>query len=58
MWVTLIPIIAKYGIEFAYQFWKNIKTGGEPTEAQWDELKKLANKSYDDYIAEAKNAPV
>lgn len=54
MWAILIPIIAKYGIEFAYKLWANIKAGGEPTQAQWDELTALSKKTYEDYINEAK----
>lgn len=53
MWTILIPIIAKYGVEFAYQLWANIKAG-DPTEEQWTALRTLADKSYDDYIAEAR----
>jgi hypothetical protein len=54
MWTILAPIIARYGIEFASKLWGNIKSTEEPTEAQWEELRAVAAKSYDDYIAEAK----
>lgn len=54
MWAALIPIIAKYGIEFGYQLWQNIQAGN-PTEEQWQALLKMADKSYDDYLAEAKS---
>jgi hypothetical protein len=53
MWITLLPIIAKYGTEFAYKLWGNIKTNKEPTEADWQELIALSNKSYTDYLNEA-----
>ena len=53
MWVTLIPIIAKYGVEFAYKLWGNIKNNNEPTEADWQALIELSNKTYEDYLNEA-----
>jgi hypothetical protein len=53
MWTILAPIIARYGIEFAYKLWANIQAQGEPTEAQWEELRAVAAKTYDDYIAAA-----
>ena len=54
MWLTLAPIIARYGMEFAYKLWGNMKADSEPTEAQWEELRKIAAKTYDSYVAEAK----
>lgn len=53
MWVTLIPIIARYGVEFAYKLWANIKDNKEPTEADWQALIELGNKSYESYINDA-----
>ena len=54
MWTVLAPVIARYGVELAYKLWSNIKAGGEPTEAQWEELRQMAAKTYDQYIAEAR----
>lgn len=54
IWATLIPIIAKYGVEFAYKLWANVSSKQEVTQEQWDELLKLADKTFDDYLAEAK----
>lgn len=54
MWQALIPIIARYGTEYAYKLWSNIQSKGDPTEEQWEELRKIAAKDYDKYIAEAK----
>lgn len=54
IWATLIPIIAKYGVEFAYKLWANVQSKQEVTQEQWDELLKLADKTFDDYLAEAK----
>lgn len=39
------PIIAALRVLFSK---------GDPTPADWDEFERYANKSYDDYIAEAK----
>lgn len=59
MWTILAPIIAKYGVEFAYNLWGNIKAGGDPTEEQWATLRELAKKTASDYLkeAEAKASP-
>lgn len=53
MWTSLTPIIARYGVEFAYQLWGNIKSNKEPTEDDWQLLKGLAEKRFDDYLFEA-----
>lgn len=52
-WTQLAPLIARYGIEFAYKFWANAKNNAEPTEQEWTELRKIA-KPYDQYIEEAR----
>jgi hypothetical protein len=54
MWAVLVPIIARYGVEFGYNLWKTIQEKGEPTEEQWQALLTLARKPYDQYIAEAR----
>ncbi|MBA3357741.1 MAG: hypothetical protein H0U18_17730 [Pyrinomonadaceae bacterium] len=53
-WEILIPIIAREGIPAAMRLWTLWKTGGEPTQKDWDELAAISKKSYDDYIAYAK----
>lgn len=47
-WVELLPIIAKYGIEFAYKLWLKLAAGGEPTQTDWDELLGLSRKQAKD----------
>lgn len=54
MWLVLAPIIARYGIEIAYDIWKNIQAKGEPTEEQWAALLAKSRRGYDQYIADAK----
>lgn len=44
-WETLIPIIAQYGIPLAEQLWQKWSTGSAPTQADWDQLKALAQGS-------------
>lgn len=56
IWLDLAPIIAKYGVDFAYKLWANIKAGGDPTEEQWNDLQALAQKNASDYLTEAENA--
>lgn len=53
-WAQLIPLIAKYGLPWAYQFWQTVQNKENPTEADWQTLLNLANKPLDQYIAEAK----
>jgi hypothetical protein len=53
MWPVFLPIIARYGIEFAMQLWQNVKNKAEPTQEQWDALIQLSKKTADDYLAEA-----
>lgn len=53
MWTALIPVMVKYGVEFAYQLWANIKSDKEPTQEDWDKLLALSTKTYDDYVNEA-----
>jgi hypothetical protein len=53
MWATLLPIIAKYGLDFAYSLWTKIQTGKDPTATDWTELKAFANKDSEAYLKEA-----
>lgn len=52
-WNDILPLIARYGIEFAYKFWANAQNNTVPTEEAWAELRAIA-KPYDQYIAEAR----
>jgi hypothetical protein len=52
-WTTLIPIIVKYGVPYAYDFWTIVTTHTEPTEEAWQKLLALSQKSYGSYISEA-----
>lgn len=52
-YADLIPLIARYGIEFAYKYWANAQNNATPTESSWAELRALA-KPYDQYIEEAR----
>lgn len=53
MWAILAPIIARHGVEFAYKLWANINNNAEPTEEDWQLLRGLAEKRFDDYLFEA-----
>lgn len=41
MWITLIPIMVKYGLDFAMSLWTKIQAGKDPTPADWVELKAI-----------------
>lgn len=53
MWSTLIPIIAKYGVDFAELLWQKWATGANPTSADWADLRSLNQKTPHDFLAEA-----
>lgn len=53
-WEIIARLIVQYGIPGAYSIWQITQQHEAPTQAAWDELNKLALKSYDEYIAEAK----
>lgn len=42
MWATLIPVILQYGLPFAEKLWQQWTSGKDPTQADWDALKGLA----------------
>ncbi len=52
-WTALIPLIARYGIEWSYEFWKTIQNKEQPTEADWQSLIALANKPMVSYLEDA-----
>jgi hypothetical protein len=53
-WLTWLPIIAKHGVEFAFRLWGNIKNNNLLTEDEWNVLIGLSEKTYDDYLVEAR----
>lgn len=53
MWAILAPIIARHGIEFAYKLAALMKSNNEPTEEDWQALRSLAQKRFDDYLMES-----
>lgn len=53
MWTALLPIIAKYGLDFAYALWVKIEAGLEPTAQDWAELKGFASKDAEAYLRAA-----
>ncbi len=52
-WESIIALIIKYGIDQAYRIWQ-IAKAGEPTEEAWEQLRALSLKTYDEYIAAAR----
>lgn len=53
-WADLAPVIARYGIELAYELWKLAAAGGQPTDADWQSLIALARKPMEEYLTEAR----
>ena len=51
-WAELIPIIAKYGIPYAFELWKVITKYPAPTAEAWNALFESTQKTLEDYIAE------
>jgi hypothetical protein len=49
-WEALIPIIAEYGIPLAESLFKKWSTGTPPIQADFDELRALANQNATDHI--------
>jgi hypothetical protein len=47
-WVTLIPLIAQYGLPYVEQLWKLWTTGTPPTQADFDNLRSLASQTASD----------
>jgi hypothetical protein len=52
-WEAIIAIIAQYGLPLAESLWKKWNTGAAPTQADWDELNAIADKTAADYLAAA-----
>jgi hypothetical protein len=53
-WLDLVPIIARYGVEFAYSFWSTVKDKTQPTEEDWQSILGLVRKPMSEYLAEAR----
>lgn len=53
MWIALI---AQVGLPIAYQIWKDWQNKQNPTQADWDALFKLSQKTTAEYVAEAQAA--
>lgn len=41
-WAALIPLIIQYGLPYAEQLWKLWQSNTAPSQADWDQLKVLA----------------
>lgn len=52
-WDALALLIARYGPQWAYDFWAIVKDGNEPTETQWQAVLAMSQKSLAQYVAEA-----
>ena len=52
-WLIALQLITRYGIPAAHQIWATAKNSNEPTDADWERLKAIAQKSYQEYIDEA-----
>ena len=53
-WSTVVQLIITYGIDQAFKVWEIARQHGEPDEASWEKLRALSLKSYDEYIAAAR----
>jgi hypothetical protein len=47
-WVTLIPLIAQYGLPYVEKLWALWSSGATPTQADFDNLRSLASQSASD----------
>jgi hypothetical protein len=53
-WTILLPIIAQHGIPYAFEMWKIMQKHEKPTDAAWEELLALSQKSMESYIEDAR----
>lgn len=44
-WTVIAQLIIEVGYPMAMQIWKNIQTGGDATQAQWDALEALSKQT-------------
>ena len=54
-WLSIIPIIAQYGLPLAERLWQLATNNLTPTQADWDELKLLAAKTSKSQLIDALN---
>lgn len=54
-WATLIPIIVNYGLPVAEALFQKWKANAEPTQADFDDLRALANQTAKDRLILALN---
>lgn len=47
-WVTLIPLIAQYGLPYVEKLWQLWSNKSVPTQADFDNLRQLASQSASD----------
>lgn len=47
-WVTLIPLIAQYGLPYAEKLWQLLTTSSPPSQADFDALRALATQTAQD----------
>lgn len=52
-WVLLAQIIATSGLQVAERVWQKWAAKGEPTQADWDELKALGAKTAQSQVIDA-----
>lgn len=53
-WADLIPLIARYGLEWALEFWRTVQKHPTPTEAAWEAVLAITNKTEEEYLKEAR----
>ncbi len=53
-WQMLVPLIAQYGLPWAYSFWQIVSQHPDPTQEAWDKLLALSQKPMLDYVNEAR----
>ncbi len=53
-WQLILPLVAQYGIPYAYQIWLIVTQHAEPTQAAWDALLALSQKPMLEFINDAR----
>jgi hypothetical protein len=53
-WADLIPLIARYGLPWAIEFWRTVQKHPTPTEEAWAAILAIVNKTEAEYLAEAR----
>jgi hypothetical protein len=57
-WTALLPIIAQYGIPYAFEIWKILQRHDKPTAEAWQELLALSQKPMSSYIDDARQQQI